>query len=137
MPTFIYNGVSKDQREYMVEKYMKSIRPQDPRGKKPLFFIDQKDSEDLKEKKRERKKKWFADRKSAYVKTVEALDAGKEMTDSRGKVHTFVKGKSVSLPEPNSLVPKIRGMMSNPRDPFCQWSEVEEKKDEKKPVGKG
>lgn len=132
MPTYTYKGVSKEHRDFMMKAYMASIKPQDPRGRKPIYHIDQKDSEVLKEKKRARVKKWLSDRKAEYAKTVDKLDAGKTLTDSRGRQFAFAKGKPVELEEFNSLVVKLDAMLSNPRDPFLQWEKAAEKKPEKK-----
>ena len=79
MPTFVYLGLSKEHREHMMAAYMESIKPQDPRGKKPRFKIDVKDSEELKEKKRARTKKWFADRQAEFQQTALQGAEGKQL----------------------------------------------------------
>ena len=132
MPTYIYKGLSKEHRTFMMNAYMASIKPQDPRGRRPVFHIDVKDSEELKEKKRARVKKWLADRQKEYEKTLDKLDASTTLTDSKGHNHVFEKNKPRRIDDHSSVVAKIDAMMSSKRDPFCQWEKQEEKKQEEK-----
>jgi len=132
MPTYIYKGVSKEQRDFMMKAHMASVKPQDPRGRKPVYHIDAKDSEELKEKKRARKKKWMGEREAEYKKTIDKLDAEVTLSDQRGKQFTFTKGKPVKLEQHNRLVPKLEGRVAQVDVPFPQWEKVAEKAETEK-----
>lgn len=133
MPTYVYKGICKDHRERAMDAYMASIRPQDPRGRKPIYAIDQKDKEEVKEKKRERVKKWLAERKAEYAKTIDDLDAKTSINDQLGKAWVFEKGKPVKVPADNLVAKEIEAKINALNSPFIQWERVEEKKGDEKP----
>lgn len=139
MPTYIYKGICKEHRERMVEAYLASIHPQDPRGRKPLYHIDQRDGEKVREEKKARIKKWHADRKVEHAKDLDILDASVTIVDQLGKPWVFEKGKAVKVPADSIVAKDIENKLNAPFSPFVQWEKVEEapkgeqKKDPPKP----
>ena len=126
MPTYVYKGISKDQREHMLEAYMASIKPQDPRGRKPIYHIDQRDTEEVRERKKAALKKWREERKAEYAKGIEQMDASSTLVDQLGKPWVFEKGKPVKVPADSLVAKDIEAKISAPRSPFVQWEKVDE-----------
>jgi hypothetical protein len=104
------------EKEAIAERQMElnPLVPPDKRGHPPEYRIDKNDDEDLKEQKRERKKKWLAAMRAEIIKSIEDNDKQRvfqnsSVIGSKGKI-VFKKGVPVFLPDHHPLVPKLRDL---------------------------
>lgn len=127
MSTFKYLGISKEQRERMLIGQGSIMKPQDPRARPPLYHIDQKDSDEVKEEKKARIAKWKAGAKADFIAELDAMDKVKVMKDAKGKKFEFEKGKPVEVPETSSLHKKLMTLCDENIGPFPQFELVSDK----------
>ena len=129
MGTFRYLGICKEHRERLLMVHHETVHPQDKRANPPLYHIDKNDSEEEKEKKRARVKKWMDGATAEYKKELDERDAKFTIKDARGKEWVFEKGKEVNVPEDCPLHKRmVDASTEDTAGPFPQFERTDKPK---------
>lgn len=99
-----YNGLTEEQKRQSLAEHMAKVEPAEERGTRfPKYKITKKDSEKMREEKRERLRAWHEERKAEKVAEIEDADARMVLWGVE-----FKKGIAVQLPDNHDLVTPVR-----------------------------
>jgi len=95
----IYQGITKEHQKAAIESELAAAVPPEKRGEEKKYEIDRDDHETIKERKREARKAWFAQKRADLEKSLAGMDAEREIYGI-----VFRKGEPVEVPTSSDLV---------------------------------